>query len=69
MAIKDAYVDDDDEKGDGPKKFKDWDCPECNANNPNGEMLIDGEEIICNYCGITFEVKVSDEGKLKLREA
>lgn len=68
MAIKGEYLDDDDEKPEGQKKFKEWDCPSCNANNPSGDGIEAGEEVICNYCGVEFMVKISEEGKLKLRE-
>ncbi|MGQ0503760.1 MAG: hypothetical protein ACT4TC_00420 [Myxococcaceae bacterium] len=68
----DAY-DDDDEKeskgGSGAESvFKEFDCPGCNANNPVDPPFGDGEEILCNYCGMEFKVKVSDEGRLKLKE-
>jgi hypothetical protein len=73
MGVHGAYdPDDDDHKKDleasSKKKIKDWDCPSCNANNPVGEQMRDGEETICNYCGTTFLVKITDEGKLKLKE-
>jgi DNA-directed RNA polymerase subunit RPC12/RpoP len=61
---------DDDEKievGGATKRFKDWDCPSCNANNPC-EGIGNGDEVLCNYCGTEFLVKVNDEGKMKLRE-
>ncbi len=60
----------DDEKlevGGANKRFKEWDCPSCNANNPS-EGMGHGDEVLCNYCGTEFLVKVNDEGKLKLRE-
>ncbi len=61
----------DDEKGldngGAKKKFKEWDCPSCNANNP-AEGVGHGDEVLCNYCGTEFSVKVNDEGKIKLRE-
>jgi len=71
MGIGGAYDPDDDEdnKGAGLKrKFTDFDCPSCNANNPTGDPLKDGDETTCNYCGTTFLVKITDEGKLKLKE-
>jgi DNA-directed RNA polymerase subunit RPC12/RpoP len=61
--------DDDDGKGDTKaKKFVEFDCPGCNANNPWGDGFEDGEEINCHYCGSSFIAQVSDEGKLKLKE-
>ena len=65
------YHDDDDDKellAASKKKFQDWDCPDCNANNLL-EELTSGEELLCNYCGTTFRATITDEGKLKLREA
>ncbi len=70
MASLDAYDMDDDEKdagkGGASSRFKDFDCPSCNANNPTD--FGDGEEVLCNYCGTEFKVKVSDSGKAKFRE-
>lgn len=72
MAIHGAYDPDDDDhrkEVEGPKKkINDYDCPSCNANNPIGDPPKDGDELICNYCGTTFLVKLTDEGKLKLKE-
>ena len=65
----DAYDDEDDEKGaptGSETRFKDFDCPDCNANNPND--FGDGDELLCNYCGTTFRAKVTDGGKVKLKE-
>lgn len=62
--------DDDDKVGTelgGVKGVRDWDCPECNANNPRDEIAPDGEEIRCNYCGNEFRVRVTDEGRVKLK--
>ncbi len=70
MAIHGSYDPDEDDKdlGAGKKKFKEWDCPSCNANNPSGETINDGDELTCNYCGTTYQAKLTDEGKLKLKE-
>ena len=51
------------------RRFKDFDCPDCNANNPHDESFGDGDEVRCFYCGQEFRAKVSDEGRLKLKEA
>lgn len=64
--------DEDDERS-GPrgrsgKGLTQFDCPSCSAHNPVGDALQDGEEVLCNYCGSEFQVRVSDGGKLKLRE-
>jgi transcription elongation factor Elf1 len=65
-----SYDDGDDDKElDGKaKKFFEFDCPSCNANNPWGDGFVDKEEINCHYCGTSFVVRLSDEGKLKLKE-
>lgn len=72
MAPHDDYDDDDDKKeagSTGPNsRFKEFDCPSCNANNPADPPFGDGEEVLCNYCGTEYRVKVTDEGKLRLRE-
>jgi hypothetical protein len=49
------------------RTFDEWECPVCEAYNPHSDFG-DGDEIICAYCGIPFEVEVTDEGKLKLTE-
>jgi hypothetical protein len=49
------------------RRFQDFDCPDCNANNPYDDGFGDGEEIRCYYCGQEFLVLVSDEGRLRLR--
>jgi transcription elongation factor Elf1 len=51
------------------RRFNDFDCPDCNANNPYDDAFGDGDEIRCYYCGQEFRVQVSDEGRLRLREA
>ena len=50
------------------KRFDEFDCPTCNANNPYGDGFKVGEEIRCFYCGTEYKVKVTDTGKLKLKE-
>jgi len=64
--------DDDDDKDAGAaegrrRRFQDFDCPDCNANNPWDDGFADGDEIRCYYCGQEFRVQVSDEGRLRLR--
>ena len=65
----DYDFDDDGKKGEGSGKrvFKEFDCPSCSANNPS-EGFGDGDEILCNYCGTEYLVKVTDEGKPKFKE-
>ena len=49
------------------RRWKEFDCPECNANNPVDDTFGDGDEVLCNYCGSEFNAKVSEEGRLKLK--
>lgn len=64
------YDFDDDDSGKESKKGgkKEFDCPECNANNPLDEPLSDGDEVRCNYCGSTFKALVNAEGRIKFKE-
>ncbi len=68
--VKPHHYDDDDEKVvvPGQMKFKEFDCPGCDANNPCDPPVGNGDEVLCNYCGCTFAMQVTDEGKIKLRE-
>ena len=50
------------------KRFDEFECPTCDAYNPHPDFG-NGDEILCAYCGLTFEVEVTDEAKLKLRES
>ena len=65
-----SYDDDDDDKDlvGKPKKYDEFDCPSCNANNPWPDGLHEADEIHCHYCGSSYIVRISDEGKLKLKE-
>lgn len=49
-------------------RFREFDCPSCNANNPVDESFGDGAELLCNYCGSEYRVKVTEAGKLRFRE-
>ena len=71
MAPEYEYEDEDAKKAEAAgvnSKFKEFDCPSCNANNPADPPFGDGEEVLCNYCGQEYRVKVSEEGRLKLKE-
>lgn len=66
---------DEDDDGGGSKSgasgrdaFKEFDCPGCNANNPVDPPFGDRAELMCNYCGMEWKARVSDDGKLVLRE-
>jgi DNA-directed RNA polymerase subunit RPC12/RpoP len=71
MPIDQGFEDDDDNKDasseGADRRFGDFDCPECNANNPYDDKFGQGDEIRCFYCGGEFLVKVTDSGRLKLR--
>ena len=60
--------DDDEDEGGSGKAPSDFDCPTCNAHNPTGDPIHDGQELLCNYCGTTFRASLSDTGKLRLKE-
>jgi transcription elongation factor Elf1 len=65
---EDDEVESKDSIGSGTKRrFKDFDCPDCNANNPRDEPFGDGEEVLCYYCGQEYKAHVNDDGKLKLK--
>jgi hypothetical protein len=50
------------------RRFGDFDCPVCSANNPYDDRFGDGDEIRCHYCGQEFKVQVTAAGRLRLRE-
>jgi hypothetical protein len=56
------------EAGGSGRRFGDFDCPVCSANNPYDEKFGDGDEIRCYYCGQEFRVRITDSGSLRLRE-
>jgi hypothetical protein len=65
---------DDDERAEGEdlgraRRFDDFDCPDCSANNPYDDAFGDGDEVRCYYCGQEFKAEVNDSGRLRLREA
>lgn len=72
---QDPHSEDDDEVeargvGEGrARRFQDFDCPACNANNPYDDAFGDGDEVLCYYCGLAYAVKVTEEGRLRLRES
>jgi len=70
MPVDQGYDEDDekDESSEGTaRRFGDFDCPECAANNPYDDGFGNGDEIRCYYCGDDFKVTVTDSGRLKLR--
>jgi hypothetical protein len=69
---------DDDEGGRSsldPRKGDAWtefDCPSCDANNPMGEGFKLGDEVVCMFCGVVWDVKEEgddDDGRFRLVEA
>ncbi len=67
----DSY-EDEDAKGGGDemgraRRFGDFDCPDCNANNPYDDAFGDGDEVRCYYCGQEYRAAVDDSGRLRLR--
>ncbi|MBK9519824.1 MAG: hypothetical protein IPO09_21370 [Anaeromyxobacter sp.] len=71
MPVDQGYDDEDENKDAGldgsTRRFGDFDCPECAANNPYDDKFGDEDEIRCYYCGADFRVTVTDAGRLKLR--
>ncbi|HTN53190.1 MAG TPA: hypothetical protein VML50_12350 [Anaeromyxobacter sp.] len=69
MPIDHAYEDDDPPGGaEGrSRRFKDFDCPDCAANNPYDDGFGHGDEVRCYYCGQEYKAEVNDSGRLKLR--
>jgi hypothetical protein len=69
----DDYSDqDDDEKKTGKdlgskRKFDEFECPACSANNPF-DTFGNGDEVLCNWCGMDFRAVVDEDGKLRLKE-
>jgi hypothetical protein len=49
------------------RRFNEFECPDCTANNPVDDGFGNGDEIICNYCGTEFRVVVDDDSRLKLK--
>ncbi len=64
-----GYTDDEGGSGDPEhRRFDDFDCPACNANNPYDEPFGDGDEIRCFYCGQEYRVRQVGARRFKLRE-
>jgi DNA-directed RNA polymerase subunit RPC12/RpoP len=72
MSIHAGDPDDDDDADDpsqeGPgRRFGDFDCPDCSANNPYDDAFGNGDEIRCYYCGAEYLVMVTEAGRLRLK--
>jgi hypothetical protein len=67
-----SWDDDDDEKKSAEalgvrRRFSEFDCPSCSANNPLDEFG-NGDDVLCSWCGLEFRARVDDEGVLRLKE-
>lgn len=62
-----AYQGDDDAPKIERRKWKEFDCIECSANNPTDDGFYDGDEIECHYCGNAFKVSMAHDGRPKLK--
>ncbi len=49
------------------KMLYEFDCPECDANNPYPDGFGQGTEVRCFYCGSEYRVCLSEGGKWKFR--
>jgi hypothetical protein len=50
------------------RKFDEFECPSCSANNPWGEGFGNNDEVLCNWCGVSWRAVVDEEGNLRLKE-
>jgi hypothetical protein len=75
MAPRDRFdgsdAEDDDDRRSGRalgtrRRFSEFDCPACSANNPF--EFGNSDEVLCNWCGIGYVAQVDDEGVLRLKE-
>lgn len=57
--------DDDLGKGKGPP-WREFNCPECTAENDYSDGFGPGDELVCMYCGMPWEVRET-ESSFKLR--
>jgi len=70
--LGDYSQDEEDEKKSGAalgtkRKFTEFECPACSANNPCEEFG-NNDEVLCGWCGLSYKALVDDEGNLKLKE-
>lgn len=50
------------------RKFDEFECPSCSADNPWGDTFGNGDEVLCNWCGQSFRALVDNEGSLTLKD-
>lgn len=58
--------DEDEKHSEARRRFREYECPECQANNPMDDGLYEGDEVHCFYCGVGFKAAVAD-GRLKMK--
>jgi transcription elongation factor Elf1 len=47
-------------------RFREWNCPICDANNPVDDGFRHSDELMCSYCGLQFRVQTTTEKKFSL---
>lgn len=47
-------------------RFYEFDCPNCDANNPVNDGFRNDDEVQCLYCGLEYKVKTVSENRFKL---
>ncbi len=69
--MKDRGDGDDDNGPAGLKggRFFEFDCPECSAHNPYADGFRVADEVLCFYCGISYQVRSRDAGGFRLKPA
>ena len=50
------------------RRFDEFECPACSANNPF-DTFGNGDDVLCNWCGMEFRAIVDEEGSLRLKES
>ena len=62
------YTNYDEEEKEAAAVKKDFDCPDCSANNPYEDGIRVGDEVRCFYCGAEFKVELRQDGRWRFRE-
>lgn len=68
MAAPRSKKRDDELDGEAKTVLKEFDCPECNANNPYDDGIHAGDEVRCYYCGMEFRAEITGTGRWRFRE-
>jgi hypothetical protein len=45
------------------RRWTEFDCPECSANNPWDEGFTWGDELFCSWCGSRLTVRAAGEDR------